>query len=365
MIRLLVPDMPTADDLLPWLRMIDETRVYSNNGPLVAKLEDQLSNITGAPTVAVSTGTAAIELALRALRLPPGSRVIVPAVTFAATGLAVLNAGLEPVLCDVDPTSWQLTTTTAWEAMRRFDARAVVPVATFGMPVPLFAWEQFANRTGVPVVIDAAGALLSDVASDHPGVVTCYSLHATKFIGCGEGGAVASSDPGLREDVRALSAFGGGGIVPAVGTNAKMSEYHAAVALAALEPAAVQRKRERMLPVATAYTHLLHGAHGVTMQRMPSLLSSILVVRLPQRCYAPAVIGHLWSMGIEAKQWYRPFLPEHPATRHCQWFGALPVTGQLACSLIGLPYHAGLSPDDIAHVCAILADAVGTTPTAA
>ena len=105
-IPLLIPDMPLAEELLPWLKRIDATRWYSNFGPLVRELEGALigmfalRNDKALHLTTVSNCTAGLELALIALDLKPGSRVLVPALTFVATATAVIRAGHVPVIAD-------------------------------------------------------------------------------------------------------------------------------------------------------------------------------------------------------------------------------------------------------------------------
>jgi dTDP-4-amino-4,6-dideoxygalactose transaminase len=93
MIRVLIPSMPTADELLPFLREIDERKVYVNGGPLVRRLEAEDRGLDESPCTVVSNGTLSLELALRAMNLPQGCGVLVPAVTYVASAQAIVNAG--------------------------------------------------------------------------------------------------------------------------------------------------------------------------------------------------------------------------------------------------------------------------------
>ena len=239
MIKVLIPSMPTAEELLPYLRRIDESRVYVNGGQCLYELQDRLEALLHARVAPVANGTLAIDLALRAIELPPGSDVLVPALTFPGTGLAIRNAGHVPVLADCCPLTWQLTPEMAEAIVReRPSIKAVVPVAAFGLPVPADEWKAFHDATHLPLVIDAAGALLQQVVPNRKGIAVCFSLHATKAVGAGEGGAVACVDPALIARVASMASFGPNG------TNAKMSEYHAAVALASLAPERLQAKAD-------------------------------------------------------------------------------------------------------------------------
>ena len=163
-IPLLLPDMPLAEELLPWLKRIDATRWYSNFGPLVRELESALIGMFAERSdkslhlTTVSNCTAGLELALLALDLKPGSRVLVPALTFVATATAVLRAGHLPVIADVDPHTWLLTPAIARAALAREALDAILPVATFSCPHEIEGWNAFIAETGLPVVIDAAAA---------------------------------------------------------------------------------------------------------------------------------------------------------------------------------------------------------------
>src|ERR1700722_8869493 len=162
--RYVIPDMPSADELLPFLREIDANRWYSNFGPLVSRFEEQLSaylascgdNARGGDIHLTSVMSCyhALQIGLQLLHLPKKANVLVPAVTFPACPLAVRHAGAEAVLADVDAESGQLTPKTAWRIAEKMPIHAVMPVAVYGVPVPAKEWDQFTEDTGIPVIID-------------------------------------------------------------------------------------------------------------------------------------------------------------------------------------------------------------------
>jgi dTDP-4-amino-4,6-dideoxygalactose transaminase len=345
MIKVLIPDMPTADEILPFLREIDSTRVYVNGGPLMRRLEQQLAELVGNPCRVVANGTVSLELALRALNLPRGGEVLVPAVTYVASGQAIVNAGLRPVLCDVDEKTWHLTPEIAAAALPHCPKMvAVMPVATYGAPVPLEPWERFAKETRLPIVVDAAGAIYGQEPSASLDIVVSFSLHATKALGCGEGGVVATANEKVLQRVEHLANFGPGG------TNAKMSEYHAAVGLASRE----RGPRSWRSLVAQHYVQhtpdRLMGIFAMTGRRHPSTLLPVLLPR-PN---ASAVVQDFDAAGIEAKQWYRPFLDERAEFYGVAKIGPMPVTDMLRKRCLGLPWHAFLTDADVARVCEVL-----------
>lgn len=351
MIPVLVPDMPTADEVLPYLRRIDSGRWYTNGGPLVRELQDRLArDVVRAPCAVVTNGTTALELALRALRLPRGAGVLVPAVTFAATGLAVVNAGLVPVLCDVRPDTWQMDPDVALWAMRHVPrVRAALPVAAFGLPVPIGAWEDVTDH--LHVVVDAAGAIYGQ-CTQAARMVFAYSLHATKALGCGEGGAVAAHDQALVARVAAAANFGPDG------GNAKLDEYRAAVALAALDRPATHWRAD---------LSRWYGAHlppSVELQAGANQRHrTLLPVLLPDDGPGALVVADaLRREGIETRQWYTPFLSARPDFRRWPMAGPLPVAAALQRRLLGLPWHHMLTEQHVRAVCAALAHALSVEP---
>ena len=233
------PRLPSAERLGPYLKSIDSSRIYSNFGPLALALEDRLAAHFGLAVGEVSTvanATLGLMLALAVQEARPRTLCLLPAWTFVASAHAAVMAGLTPYFVDVNRETWALEPEQIGDAIAHAPGPvgAVMAVAPFGQPVDIEAWDRFRARTGLPVVIDAAGAFDSITVGETPAVV---SLHATKVFGVGEGGFVVSNDREIIRGIRARANFGFEGTreatVPAV--NAKLSEYHAAVGLAALD----------------------------------------------------------------------------------------------------------------------------------
>lgn len=360
-IKLLVPDMPSCADLAPYLERIDQSHWYSNFGPLVQQLEAQLAreHFGGKCAVTVSSGTAGLELALAALQLPPRSRVLVPDFTFVATAAAVLRSGLQPTVADVDQDSWSLTPDLARRCRQTMAIDAVMPVATFGCPQDAQAWDAFSVETGIPVVIDAAGAFGNQAIGDVAHVV--FSLHATKALAAGEGGIVVSADRALLERVRRLSNFGidrQTGIVDSPGINAKLSEYHAAVALAGL--ARWEPKVQRLRGLWKAFVEELeYRCPALSLQSRPAAgIYMIAPVLLPERVAADAVMSALSNAGIESRRWYHPLISDHPGFAGIELSRPAPVARRLSGSVLGLPFHSGLTREHFQRIFSVVSAAV-------
>lgn len=325
--------MPSVDAALPYLRRMEEAKQYTNFGPLVRELENRLSEkYAGAYVVTCANATVGLELAYT-LKMLQGARAIeLPSLTFPATWLAANRSGLEVRPVDVDPDTW------------------VAPgVSGFGVP------------TYGPVV-DAAGAFGEQgVPIVRAGMTAVFSLHATKPLGCGEGGYIVTWSDWEAEQLRQMSNFGileGKSIGP--GTNAKMSEIHAAFALAALDA----WNTEPWLQLYDWYDRMLPSC--VVKQKRPRGVYSLLPVKTP--IPAEQVRSRMQAMDVETRRWYCPPMHRHPMfekqgnrkERRARPVN-LPVTDDLAEHLLGLPYHLSLTESDVAKVCEALESACHVT----
>jgi dTDP-4-amino-4,6-dideoxygalactose transaminase len=340
LIQCLIPDLPPASELLPFLEMIDQSRRYTNSGPLLKRFERELAPVIGSvdacSVVAVSSGTSALEIGLGALELPADALVLTPSLSFPATALAVLHSGAQPVFADVDPRRWMLTPQIAKQMLDRIRIAAIVPVATFGCPQDADAWGDFVTETGIPVLVDAAAALGRQKLD--PRILVAYSLHATKPLGVGEGGVLAIGPSALVERSRRLINFGFQfGVVIARGTNAKLSEYAAAVGLAQLARWPKVRDRRNLLN--RAYRDAFAGSMIEPQHDFEDAAPATFLVRVPTG--GDAAAQALREVGVETHR--------HPAL---QGYGpvALPVTDTLADELLGLPFHSHLTLDDVGAV---------------
>lgn len=350
-IPLLRPRLPGREALAPYLDRIDAGRVYSNFGPLVRELEARLAarhGVAAESVVTVANATLGLTAALAVQDPPPGSLCLMPAWTFIASPLAALSAGLRPCFVDVAP-DWALHPEAAEAAVRAAPGPvgAVMPVAPFGLPLDLRAWDAFRARTGIAVVVDAAAAFDAAMPGTVPSVV---SLHATKALGAGEGGYVMSRDAALVKRVQTYCSFGfyGSRAAQLPGFNAKMSEYAAATALAGLD--AWEATRAALVSRAGAYARGFAGSNRVRLQ--PGFgerwVANTIVVELPADS-AAAVARDLAEAGIDTRAWWGEGAHAHPATGDLPCL-PLPETERLARATLGLPFYADIPDAHVAEV---------------
>jgi perosamine synthetase len=223
-IRLAWPDVGQAE--LEEVAAVIESGMLTM-GPRVAEFEAELARACDVRhAVAVSSGTAALHLAVLALALEPGDEVLVPAYTFPATANVVAFAGLRPVLVDVDPLTMNVDPDKLSVGPR---TKAILPVHIFGRPARI---EQLPD---LPILEDAAGALGAR-RRGRPcgslGLLGCLSFHPRKIVATGEGGAVTTNDDEIAAAVRRLRHHGwSGDEMPAPGLNYRLSDVLCALGL--------------------------------------------------------------------------------------------------------------------------------------
>jgi dTDP-4-amino-4,6-dideoxygalactose transaminase len=318
-------------------------------GPRVAEFEAGLAAACEVEhAVAVSSGTAALHLAVLALGIGRGDEVIVPAYTFPATANVVAMAGARPVLVDVDAETMNLRPEAVADAVTE-RTRAVLAVHLFGRPA---RWEEIeaAVPEGVELLEDAAGALgarRGDRACGGLGRLGCLSFHPRKIVTTGEGGAVTTNDGELAEAIRSMRHHGWRGTdMPAPGLNYRLPDILCALGSSQLRRLdSLLEERERL---ATAYKERLAGVvqtpsadpgdrHGLQAY----------VVQLDRR---DGALDALHEAGIQAQ------IGTYALHRLTAYRDQGPFPGADACydRALALPFHNRLSEDDVGRVVGVL-----------
>jgi dTDP-4-amino-4,6-dideoxygalactose transaminase len=323
-------------------------------------LEDRLAahfGLSAGTVVTVANATLGLTLALLAQNVPPGAFCIMPAWTFVASVHAARMANLIPYFVDVDAETWALDAASVAEMIAGAGGSigAVMPVAPFGRPIDTTAWDNLRSRTGVSVVIDAAAGFDSTTPGKVPAVV---SLHATKVLGVGEGGFVISADSSIIDDIRARSNFGFAGTREAAkpAANAKLSEYHAAVGLAALDEWA--EVRNEWFATAQSYRNQLPESNCLQFQVGfgHSWVSSTCVLGLVG-VDAARTATILDGAEIETRQWWGLGAHEHPATTAFPR-GPLSTTETLIRTTLAIPFSRDIGAGEIRRVAEALSVAI-------
>lgn len=226
-------------DYVEAMRGIFERQYYTNQGPLVCKLETALQERLGVRhAICVANATIGLMMAADALQLK--GRVITPAYSFIATSQSLTWAGLEPLFCDVDVLSHQLDPEQVEHALQDEAVGAVLAVNLWGDVCDHKELARLAARRGVPLYFDSAHAFGCEVSGRSVGgfgALEIFSFHATKVLSAAEGGCVCTNDDALAARLRNIrSSYGAGTPVHVSRTvNGRMSEAQAAIALLSLK----------------------------------------------------------------------------------------------------------------------------------
>jgi perosamine synthetase len=311
-------------------------------GPVVAELERELAAACETRhAFAVSSGTAALHLAVHALGLSPGDEILVPAYTFPATANVVALSGLKPVLVDVDPVAMNLDPGKLTVGPR---TRAVLAVHLFGRPCRM---EELPD---LPVIEDAAGALgarRSGRACGSLGLAACLSFHPRKIVTTGEGGGVTTNDDRIAASIAEFRNHGwrslADGDMPGPGLNYRLSDILAAVGLPQL------RRLDELLAARTAQA----AAYAERLADLPVTLPEAddgdvhgwqaYVIQVERR---DEVLAALRAQGIEVQigTFALPLLQAYSDQ------GFFPGAEHAYEHALALPFHSRLTDADLDRV---------------
>lgn len=378
-------DGPATDDPIPFafpdLVEADVEAVaavlrsgWLSTGGECSALESELAELTGAPhVVAVSSCTAALEIALASLHLPRGARVGVPTWTFVASASSIVQTGGVPVLLDVDPDTLNVSPAAVEAAIAEgLDALMVVHFAGSAVDPAVL---DLAHGAGIPIVEDAAHALGTVDArgpvSGSGTVGACFSFYATKNLTSAEGGALATHDEEVarfarRQRLHGLSIDAWNryriGATPEYdviepGYKANLPDVLAAIARSQLQRFDAMQARRRA--ITTRYREgidLIDGVRIIPADADPGSADHLFVIVLPEGVDRAAVNAGMAAAGIGTSihfrpvhtfSWFRDHAPLGP--------GGVPVADALAPRTLSLPLHTTMTDGHVDRVLDVLA----------
>ncbi len=340
-------------------------------GSFVSQFESELESYTGCGhAIAVSSGTAALHLALSAAGVVPGDEVLVSDLSFIAPAHAICYVGAQPVFIGPELTYWQMDAGKVSDFLtthcrRRADGclvneasgrkiGAIVPVHILGHPCDMDAIFAIAEEHQIPVVEDAAeslGAAYRDRPVGRTTGIACLSFNGNKTMTAGGGGAVLTSDDDVANRIRHLAnqaKVSGTFVHDVVGYNYRISNLHAAVGLAQLKrlPELISRKRAISLRYEGAFAEVagLTMAPEAPWARSATWLSSVRIDSSLFGRSAKGVVEGLAAVGIEARSLWAP-LHTNPSMTDGQAFGcegSITLSNDVVC----LPSSCGLEADE-------------------
>ncbi len=338
-------------------------------GPKTEEFERLVADYVGTShAVAVSSGTTALHLVVRALGIGPGDEVLVPSFTFAASANVILYERATPVFVDIEPDTYNLDPE---DLARKITPRtkAILAVDVFGHPAEWDAILAIAGRQGLRVIDDACEALGAEYRGRKLGGfgdAATFAFYPNKQMTTGEGGVVVTDDAELASLCRSLRNQGRGEMGSwleheRLGYNYRMTEMSAALGvsqLARIETLLAKRDR-----VARMYSERLSGLDFV---RPPAVRSHVrmswfvYVVTLGPGLHRDRVMAALAEQGIPSRGYFspvhlQPYIRALLGTRE----GMLPVTEEAARRTVALPFHGNMTEDEVAQVVEALVRACG------
>jgi perosamine synthetase len=340
-------------------------------GPRLEQFEQEFAATLGVPHAsAVSSGTAGLHLALRAVGVTDGDEVVTSPFSFVASANAVLYERARPVFADIDPLTLNLDPQAAAAAVSP-RTRALLPVHIFGYPADMESFEALAVRHGLGIVEDACEALgaqhddFREVGSR--GNPTVFGFYANKQLTTGEGGMVTLADPALKERIDSERNQGRAPDMgwldhDRLGFNYRLDELSCALGIVQL------RRLGETLPararVAGLYRQALAGIEGLGLpceDRRPELRGwFVFVVQLPAGVDRDETVRTLAAAAIQSK----PYLPAiHLMSLYRERFGhrpgEFPICEDIAARSLALPFFPQMTEGQVERVADELAAALG------
>ena len=301
----------------------------------------------------VSSGTAAIELGLRAIGLRPGDEVITTAHTFIATAEAITNAGGRPVFADIEPATFNIDPARV-ESLVTARTRAILPVHLYGQPADLTTLLDIAQRRGLYLIEDAAQAVGAEIDGRRCGSIghlACFSFYPGKNLGAyGDAGALTSDDADLLARIRRMRDHGRTTKYEhvEVGYAERIDALQAAILAAKLPHLEAWNEARRRH--ARSYGELLAGGPVALPVEAAGMrhVYHLYVVRHPHR---DALLDHLKANGIGAGVHYPIPLHRQPAYANLGYGDvSLPETERAANEVLSLPMYPELTDEQLHQI---------------
>lgn len=334
---------------------------WLTSGPKIKQFEEQFREKIGVEfAVAMNSCTAALHSILLALDVGPGDEVIVPANTFVATGNAAIYVGAKPIIADVDPNTFNISTESVAQKLSN-KTRVIIPVHVGGNPCDMKELQEMASDHGIHIVEDCAHALGSKIENSACGmssVASAFSFYPTKLLTTGEGGMVVTDSDKIANKVRLIRNQGRRGLGPLeitdLGYNFRMPEMGAVLGvrlLRELDSYVVHRNQ-----LASKYKRELSSLDWIRCQairsgNLSSYYSYIVLLDPNAPVSRDQLRETLASFGIETSIIYHPI---HLQPLYRRLFetkeGDAPVSEILGRRSLALPMWNGLTEAEIEYV---------------
>ena len=353
--------MPKLEEYINEIKLMWDTHWLTNMGPLHNKFANNLKEYLNVENIElVTNGHMALELTLQALNLQ--GEVITSPFTFASTTHAIVRNGLTPIFCDIESKTYTIDTNQI-EKLITDNTCAILPVHVYGNVCNIEEIERISQKYELKVIYDAAhtfGETYKGKGIGTYGDASCFSFHATKVFNSIEGGAVCFKDKKLGESLYELKNFGihGPEEISAVGANAKMNEFCAAMGICNLRY--IDSEIEKRKKIYECYYNNLEGIEGIKLNEIQKNVKSnysYFPVIFEEKQFGASraeVFDALKAEGILARKYFYPLTSSFSAFHGKYNTANTPVALHISKRVLTLPLYSDLSLDNVKKICEII-----------
>jgi dTDP-4-amino-4,6-dideoxygalactose transaminase len=356
------PFLPSLDDFHEGLKEIWDNHWLTNNGPIVQRFGQELSNYFETDNVCLFTnGTLALQIGLQGMGI--AGEVITTPFTFVATTHSLFWNKIRPVFVDIDPDFYTLDPEKVEAAITPWTT-AILAVHVFGHPCKLNVLADIARKHNLKLIYDAAhafGVRVGTKSIAHFGDLSMFSFHATKLYHSIEGGMLIFKDSGLKQNFDYLKNFGFKNEVEVVmpGTNAKMNEFQALMGELIL--AHVDHLISKQKELYERYRELLQDVPGIRL--VPPLSKDIdynyayMPIEVDENHYGLSrdnLYEELKEYNVFTRRYFYPLLCDFPCYRSVTVKDSLSVARSVASRILTLPIYSDLAIADVERICELI-----------
>ncbi|WP_315122267.1 DegT/DnrJ/EryC1/StrS family aminotransferase [uncultured Clostridium sp.] len=359
LIPVVKPSMPPYEEYIEEIKDLWENRWLTHTGFKHQTLENELCRYLQVDNISLfANGHLALELAINTLNL--SGEVITTPFTFASTTQAIVRNKLTPVFCDIHEDDYTIDVNKIEELITE-KTSAIIPVHVYGNICDVYAIDKIANKYNLKIIYDAAhafGVKLKETAIGKFGDMSMFSFHATKVFHTVEGGGLTYSNPKYTSKLKELRQFGmeGQENVPIIGTNAKMTEVHAAMGICNLRH--VDREIKKRKKIVERYIERLSNIQGIKLCKPQAEIKKnyayFPVVFDGYRLNRNEVFEKLKEDNIFARKYFYPLTNSFECYKGRFDIQKTPVAEYIADRVLCLPLYADLDLEDIDRVCNII-----------
>lgn len=350
--------MPDFNEYCDEIKALWDTHMLTNSGTKYQEFEKKLRRFLKVPEISLFVnGHCALENVIKAMDLK--GEVITTPFTFASTTQAIVQNGLTPVFCDIDPDTYTIDASKIEELITDKTC-AIVPVHVYGNVCDVERIDEIAKRHNLKVIYDAAHVFSVEYKGNGIGVygdASMFSFHATKVFNTIEGGCVTTCNSSIISKLNSLKNFGlVNGECMYVSGNSKMNEFQAAMGLCNLRHIDIELAKRKK--VFDRYCEILAGKKGIKTPVVQKYVKH-------NYAYFPVlfngcnktrdeVFDLLKSHDIIARKYFYPLTSSFSCYKDCSFRGNTPIAEYISKNVLCLPMYSDLALDDVDKICSII-----------